>query len=115
MSALVRPCSFKGAHVAITGGGSGIGLELARHFLQQAAAGVSLLDISDCAAALADLGAERSRHPNAQGRLVSCRADVTDYQQACPLPACRATPRDLVPSSTPTGAAAACPLEAAAT
>jgi len=77
-----RHCSFEDAHVAITGGGSGIGLELARQFLQQGAAGVSLLDISDCAAALSDLGAERSRHPGAQGRLVSCRADVTDFQQA---------------------------------
>ena len=72
--------SFEGTHVAITGGGSGIGLELAREFVRHEAAAVSLLDISDCAGAVADLLAEAAGSCS----ILCCCVDVTQYQQACP-------------------------------
>lgn len=69
---------FEGTHVAITGGGSGIGLELARQFVRHGAVSVSLLDISDCTSIIADLLAE-----SAGSCSVKCyRTNVTEYQQA---------------------------------
>ena len=70
--------SFEGTHVAITGGGSGIGLELARQFMRLGAVAVSLLDISDCSGVIPDLMAESAGSCG----IKAYRADVTEYQQA---------------------------------
>ena len=70
--------SFEGTHIAITGGGSGIGLELARQFVRLGAVAVSLLDISDCTGIVADLLAESAGSCS----IKAYRADVTEYQQA---------------------------------
>ena len=77
---LRRMCSFEGAHVAITGGGSGIGLELARQFVLSGAAAISLLDISGCASALASLKAEQAGL-STQSNVKYFQADVTEYIQ----------------------------------
>ena len=47
--------AFDGTHIVITGGGSGIGLELARQFVRLGALAVSLLDISDSTGMIPDL------------------------------------------------------------
>ena len=70
--------SFEGTHVAITGGGSGIGLELARQFVRLGAVAVSLVDISDCTGIIPDLLAESAGSCSVK----FYRADVTEHQQA---------------------------------
>jgi cis-3,4-dihydrophenanthrene-3,4-diol dehydrogenase len=56
---------------AITGGGSGIGLAVARRFLVEGAAGVAILD--------RDVSAAAALEKDYSGRIVTIRGDVRDY------------------------------------
>ena len=73
----------KDTHVVITGGASGIGLELAKEAVARSAGAVSIIDVSDCTRAHREL-----RDCAADGlsnvfltKIFSIQADVSSYEQ----------------------------------
>lgn len=76
----------KGAHVVITGGASGIGLELAKEAVARSAGAVSIIDLSDCTRAhkeLKDCAADGLSNVFLT-KIFSTQADVSIYEQVCP-------------------------------
>ena len=73
----------KGAHVVITGGASGIGLELAKECIARGARAVSIIDVSDCSRALNELKDCAADGPSIvfRAKLAAFQADVSSFDQ----------------------------------
>ncbi len=77
----------KGKHIVITGGCSGIGLELAREAIHRDAKAVSLIDLTDASEKLLrDLSDEAADALSAVFlcKISAFKADVSDFDQAGP-------------------------------
>lgn len=74
----------QGKHVVITGGCSGIGLELAREAIHRDAKAVSLIDLSDAKKVLRELDDEAADGLSAVFlcSVAAFKADVSDFDQA---------------------------------
>ena len=75
----------QGKHVVITGGCSGIGLELAREAIHRDAKAVSLIDLNDAGKLLRDLQNEAADGLSAVFlcKISAFKADVSDFCQVC--------------------------------
>ena len=92
----------KDAHVVVTGGASGIGLELAKEAVARGANAVSIIDLSDCTRAhrqLKDCAAD-GLSIVFRTKIASFQADVSKYEQVassarshCALPSGLPVPR----------------------
>ena len=78
-----RPHRCQGAHVVITGGGSGIGLALAAEFVRRRCRAVSLIDVRPCEEVVCQLQSLAQAITLADPtRVCAFTADVSVFEQA---------------------------------